>query len=100
MFNTRTLTLLFAFLGLLVPLAILAVKQLSAAGFSPQWIYFAWPTYFILGGLSGQVDATAITFLIVSIVLNIAIYAYVGSIFGRLLSAIRRTKVDSSSMKS
>jgi len=92
MSKTRSMTVLFAFFGLAVPSFILAAKQLSTVGFDPLWIYFVWPTFFILGGLAGKVDAAVIAFFALAIVLNVVIYAYVGSVVGRLLFSSRESQ--------
>lgn len=84
MSRVKRFTLVFAVIGLVVPLAILLAKALSSTGFSPMWIFYVWPSYFILGGMAGEIDALSIAYLIVSILLNVALYAYVGSIVARL----------------
>jgi hypothetical protein len=84
MSRVKRFTLVFAVIGLVVPLAILLAKALSSTGFSPMWIFYVWPSYFILGGMAGGIDALTIAYLIVSILLNVALYAYVGSIVARL----------------
>ena len=76
--------LAFAVIGLMVPFGILFAKTLTQAGFSPVWIFYVWPSYFILGGMAGGIDAVTIAYLIVSILLNVGVYAYLGSIIGRL----------------
>jgi hypothetical protein len=84
MSRAKRFTLVFSVIGLVVPLAILLAKALNSTGFSPMWIFYVWPSYFILGGMAGEIDALTIAYLIASILLNVALYAYVGSIIGRL----------------
>jgi hypothetical protein len=76
--------LLFAAIGLLIPVAILLAKMLGPHGFSPDWILYIWPSYFILGGLAGEFGVVVGTYVVVSIFLNIVLYAYVGSTGARL----------------
>jgi hypothetical protein len=85
MSRAKKFAFVFAVVGLAVPLTILLAKAYSASGFSPIWIYYVWPTYFILGGMAGEIDAVTVAYLIAAILLNVALYAYIGSIIGRLL---------------
>lgn len=87
MSRVKRFILVFAVIGLLVPLAILLAKALSSTGFGPIWIVYVWPSYFVLGGMAGEIDALTMADLIVSISLNVALYAYLGSIVGRLSRA-------------
>ena len=87
-------TLAFAVIGLMVPLGILLAKTLSSGGFSPAWIFYVWPSYFILAGMAGTIDAVTITYLAVSVLLNVAIYAYLGSIVGRFFRVNPRATTD------
>ncbi|MGH9931878.1 MAG: hypothetical protein ACREA9_21985 [Pyrinomonadaceae bacterium] len=84
---TKKMTLIFGILGILVPVVVLVAKTTSPSGFSPSWIFYVWPSYFILGGMAGKIDALTIAYLIVSILLNAALYAYVGSVVARLFRA-------------
>ena len=84
MSRVKTFALVFAVIGLVVPLAILLAKALSAMGFSPIWIFYVWPSYFILGGMAGEIDAVTILYLVVSILINVVLYAYIGSVVARL----------------
>jgi len=86
MSRIRLTTLVFAAIGLLGPISILVAKSAISGGFDPVWIYYAWPSYFLLGGLAGDVDALVIAYVIVSILLNVALYGYVGSILGRVVN--------------
>jgi hypothetical protein len=81
----KTVTWVFAAIGLAIPIAILLAKAFSPTGFSSAWIFYVWPSYFILGGVSGEVDAVTIIYLIVSILINVALYMYIGYVLARLL---------------
>lgn len=96
MSRIKRFTLVFSVIGLVVPLAILLAKALSSTGFSPMWIFYVWPSYFILGGMAGQIDALTIVYLIVSILLNVALYAYVGSIVARFFPVSSGSTTDKS----
>lgn len=98
MSRMRSFALVFGVVGLLVPLAILAAKNMSATGFSPSWIYYAWPSYFILGGLAGAVDYVTVVYLSVSILLNMALYAYIGFVLGRILRNAKRPEENAASV--
>jgi hypothetical protein len=67
--------LIFGLIGLGIPLAILLAKATITGGFSSAWIYFVWPSYFILGGLSGTTDTTVLVYLAASIAINVGLYA-------------------------
>jgi hypothetical protein len=41
--------------------------------------------------LAGDVDALVIAYVIVSILLNVALYGYVGSLLGRVVNSLRKT---------
>jgi hypothetical protein len=84
MSRVKKFALVFAVIGLVVPLGILLAKTFSSTGFSPVWILYVWPTYFILGGLAGEIDAVTVVYLIVSVLVNAMLYAYVGTIVARL----------------
>lgn len=94
MSRVKTFGLVFAVIGLLVPLSILVAKSVISTGFSPSWIHYLWPSYFILGGLAGEVDAVTVLYVAVSILLNVVLYAYVGTVVGRIINGRRRAKND------
>ena len=80
----RMLSWVFAIIGLAIPIAILLAKALSPTGFSPGWIFYVWPSYFILGGMSGEIDSVTVMYLIVAVLINVALYAYIGNLLARL----------------
>lgn len=84
MSSVKKAAIIFGAIGLGVPITILLVKTLSPSGFSPAWIVYIWPSFFLLGGLSGKVDGITIAYLVVSVLINVAVYAYVGIIIGRI----------------
>ena len=86
MTSVRKCALGFAICGLIIPILILLAKAFSAAGFSPVWIFYVWPSYFMLGGLAGPVDATTITYVVVSILVNVLLFGIVGGAVGHALS--------------
>ena len=90
MSRTRTFTLAFAILGLIFPILVLLAKAFASTGFSPSWILYIWPSYFILGGLAGEIDAATIGYVIISILLNAVLYAYVGSLVARIFNVRTR----------
>jgi hypothetical protein len=90
MSRTRIFALAFAILGLILPILVLLAKAFTSAGFSPSWILYIWPSYFILGGLAGEIDAVTIGYVIISILLNVVLYAYAGSLVARLFNGRTR----------
>jgi len=94
MAKTRTFALVFATIGIAVPICVLALRSVSAEGFSSAWIFVVWPSYFILGGLSGTVDAVVVAHVVISILINAILYAYVGSVIARLIGARAKPKAE------
>lgn len=86
MTRAKIFTSTFAAIGLAVPILVIVAKALSPAGFSPIWIYYVWPSYFILGGMAGRIDLVTVAYLAGSILLNVLLYAYVGYVLGRLFA--------------
>ena len=92
MSSTKLFVAILGTAGLAVPLSILAVKLVSDTGFSPAWVYYVWPSYFVLGGLAGEVDTVVVAYVLASILLNVVLYAYIGILLARAVDALGRLR--------
>ena len=83
---------LFAVLGVLVPIGLLVADHMSPHGWWPGWIKYVWPTDFMLGATGAIVDRVWFEIAAVSISINAALYVIVGTsliALGRKLLAPR-----------
>jgi hypothetical protein len=72
-------TRLFATVGALVPMALLVVNRMSEAEWWPTWSMYVWPASYMLTATSAMVGRYWYGIEVISIALNILMYAAVGS---------------------
>jgi len=77
-------TLLSAAIGIMLPLALMAIDSMSDHGWWPGWILFFWPSSYILGATAGTKDLNAYLMIAIAVAINGIIYGYVGSLLYRL----------------
>lgn len=86
--------LILGAIGVLLPALLLAVDAASAHGWWPKWILYVWPTSYMLGATSGEKDVGGYLVVAAAIVINGALYAYVGSVGARLFRPKPEGNVD------
>jgi hypothetical protein len=73
----------WALTGIFVPVVIIIVGQLQGGVF--EWPYLAvalWPSWIIMGATYGrEVSTFGLLVLVISIVINMALYSVVGAVF-------------------
>jgi len=79
---------LFGFIGVLLPAGVMSVDRWSPHGWFPGWVFYIWPTAYMLIPNSAVMNAQAYAIIIISVILNALIYALVGSVLYKGLRAI------------
>ena len=79
-----------AIAGIIIPLFIMLIDNLSAHGWWPAWIFAIWPSSYMLIATAGTKDFSAYSIIVFSIVINAVLYGVVGaflfSLYKRLTS--------------
>ena len=67
--------------GALVPLTISMIDRLSSGGWWPDWIFYVWPTNYMMGATSAIIDGFWYEMLALSAAVNALLYAFIGIMF-------------------
>ena len=98
MTNSKFTAGVFGVIGAVVPVILLVARNVDfGKDFADAIMLWVWPSYLILGGLSGPLDGVVIAYLIVSIVINIGLYAYVGVLIARLFESRQSKRLKAGS---
>lgn len=85
---------LFGLVGVLLPVVVMSIDRLSPHGWWPRWVFYVWPTSYML--IANEVVAKnshASTVTVISVILNSFIYALIGFILWSATRTIWRRKV-------
>jgi hypothetical protein len=83
---------LFWFCGSLFPAVVMTVDRLSPHGWFPTWVFYIWPTAYMLIPNSAIMNAQAYTIIVISAILNSLIYALVGFVLYKGIRTISHRK--------
>jgi hypothetical protein len=88
----RAVILLFALAGFLLPSVVMILDRLSAHGWWPWWVFYFWPTSYMLIPNSAIMNTRSYTVTVVSAILNALIYALIGLVICAGLKWVRSPK--------
>lgn len=83
---------IFGSVGTLLPPILMTVDQMSPHGWWPRWIYYVWPTSYMLIANEAIMNTRAWTAVAVSAILNALIYVLVGLVLYWALQTIHPSK--------
>ena len=83
---------IFWFFGILLPAAVMTADRMSPHGWFPGWVFYIWPTAYMLIPNSAIMNANAYTIIVFLAVLNSLIYALVGFVLCKGFRAISHRK--------
>ncbi len=70
-------------IGLAVPILILTIDALSPRGWWPDWVWWVWPSAYMLIATAGKLMTSDYVIIGISIAVNVAIYSCVGLVLAR-----------------
>lgn len=88
----RRLVVVFAVIGIAVPLTVLGLDWISDRGYWPVWITWVWPSSLMLIATAGRLEAGGVLIIAVSIAINAVLYAGLAGILGYLGSKRNRDR--------
>ena len=74
----KSIMALCGFVGVLLPAVVLIVDRLAPHGWWPRWVFYVWPTSYMLGANSAFTPTVANVITAVSVGINALIYALYG----------------------
>jgi ABC-type glycerol-3-phosphate transport system permease component len=83
----KAVTVVFGIVGVLLPAIVLIIDRLSPHGWWPRWVFYVWPTSYMLLANEALVNTRTGTVTLVSVVLNSLIYALVGFVLYAIIGA-------------